>query len=82
MKALSYLRRLKEEKEKIKNEGYLCTDLIFTKCTKNTFTIKAKCSASMKKIKRCFSNTYKKNIQSRKGQNAAVPLVLVVTAII
>ena len=41
-----------ERGRKFKNEGYLCSDSIFTKCTKNTFTIKAKCCASMKKIKR------------------------------
>ena len=41
-----------ETGRKIKNEGYLSLDSIFTKRTKNTFTIKAKCSASLKKIKR------------------------------
>ena len=41
-----------ERGRKFKNEGYLCTDSVFSKCAKNTFTIKAKCSASMKKIKR------------------------------
>ena len=41
-----------ERGRKFKNEGYLCSDSIFTKCTKNTFTIKGKCCASMKKIKR------------------------------
>ena len=41
-----------ERGRKFKNEGYLCSDSIFTKCTKNTFTIKAKCNANMKKIKR------------------------------
>ena len=32
--------------------------------------------------KKCYNNTYKKNIHSRKGQRSSVPLVLVVTAII
>ena len=41
-----------ERGRKFKNEGYLCLDSIFTKCAKNTFAIKAKCSASMKKIKK------------------------------
>ena len=40
------------ERGKFKNKVYLCPDSIFTKCVKNTFTIKAKCCASMKKIKR------------------------------
>ena len=41
-----------ERGRKFKNEGYLSPYSIFTKCTKNTFTIKVKCSASMKKMKR------------------------------
>ena len=41
-----------ERRRKFKNEDYLRSDSIFTKCTKNTFTITAKCSASMKRIKR------------------------------
>ena len=41
-----------ERGRKVKNEGYLCTDPIFTKCTRNALTMKAKCSASKKKIKR------------------------------
>ena len=41
-----------ETGRKFKNGGYLSLDSIFTKRTKNTFTIKAKCSASLKKIKR------------------------------
>ena len=57
-----------ETGRKIKNEGYLSLDSIFTKRTKNTFTIKAKCSASLKKIKRDVVVTLnKKNIQSRNG---------------
>ena len=41
-----------ETGRKFKNGGYLSLDSIFTKRTKNTFTIEAKCSASLKKIKR------------------------------
>ena len=41
-----------ETGRKFKSEDYLCTDSSLFKCTKNTFTIKAKCSASMKKTKR------------------------------
>ena len=46
-----------ERGRKFKNEGYLTSDAIFTKCTKNTFTIKAKCCASVKKVKKCCSGT-------------------------
>ena len=56
-----------ERGRKFKNKGYLYSDSIFTKCTKNTFTIKAKRYASMKKIKRDVVVTLK-NIQSRKSQ--------------
>ena len=41
-----------ETGRKFKNEGYLSLDSIFTKRTKNTFTIEAKCSASLKTIKK------------------------------
>ena len=67
-KLITVISKTNESGSKFKNEGYLCTDAILTKCTKNTFTIKAKCSASMKKDqKRCCGNNSKKNIQSRKG---------------
>ena len=67
-KLITVISKTNESGRKLKNEGYLCTDAIFTKSTKNTFTIKAKCSASMKKDqKRCCGNTSTKNIQSRKG---------------
>ena len=41
-----------ETGRKFKNEGYLSLDSIFTKRTKNTFTIEAKCRASLKTIKK------------------------------
>ena len=41
-----------ETGRKFKSEGYLSLDSIFTKRTKNTFTIEAKCSASLKTIKK------------------------------
>ena len=41
-----------ERERKLKNEGCLSPNSIFTKNTKNTFTIKSQCSATMKKIKR------------------------------
>ena len=51
-----------ETGRKFKNECYLSLDSIFTKRTKNTFTIKAKCSASLKKIKRDVAVTLARKI--------------------
>ena len=51
-----------ETGRKFKNEGYLSLDSIFTKRTKNTFTIEAKCSASLKKIKRDVGVTLTRKI--------------------
>ena len=41
-----------ERRRKFKNEDYLRSDSIFTKCSKNTFPIKARCNATIKRIKR------------------------------
>ena len=64
-----------ERGKKLKNEGYLCSDSIFTECTKNTFTTKVKCSASMKKIKRDVVVTHTRKtsrVEKAKCSRAAV----------
>ena len=54
--------KMLETGRKFKNECYLSLDSIFTKRTKNTFTIKAKFSASLKKIKRDVAVTLARKI--------------------
>ena len=69
------------KRKKIKSKGYLCSDSIFTKRIKNTFTIKAKCSASMKKIKRDVVVAYARKTSRVERAKCSCPAGWLVTAI-